>query len=41
MSNSPNPPSENTEDLVITRTFDAPQELVWRAWTDPRHCVKW
>jgi hypothetical protein len=21
-------------ELVIRRTFDAPRELVWRAWTD-------
>ena len=21
--------------LVITRIFDAPRELVWKAWTDP------
>jgi len=23
------------EEVVITRTFEAPRELVWRAWTDP------
>lgn len=28
-------------ELVITRIFDAPRELVWRAWTDPTHVVKW
>ena len=22
--------------LVITRDFDAPRELVWKAWTEPR-----
>jgi uncharacterized protein YndB with AHSA1/START domain len=27
--------------LVITRTFDAPRELVFRAWTDPRHARNW
>ncbi|MEO5930932.1 MAG: SRPBCC domain-containing protein [Candidatus Kapaibacterium sp.] len=21
--------------------FDAPRELVWKAWTDPEHLVKW
>jgi uncharacterized protein YndB with AHSA1/START domain len=28
---------------VITqeRIFDAPRELVWMAWTDPRHADKW
>lgn len=28
-------------EIVITRTFDAPRELVWEAWTDPRHVVNW
>ena len=28
-------------DLVITRIFDAPRELVWKAWTDPRLVMQW
>ena len=28
-------------ELVITRIFDAPRELVWQAWTDPTQLVKW
>jgi uncharacterized protein YndB with AHSA1/START domain len=28
-------------ELVITRIFDAPRELVWQAWTDPKQLVKW
>lgn len=28
-------------ELVITRIFDAPRGLVWQAWTDPEHAVKW
>jgi uncharacterized protein YndB with AHSA1/START domain len=27
--------------LTITRTFDAPRALVWRAWTDPEQLMKW
>ena len=27
--------------LMITRVFDAPLDLVWRAWTDPVELVKW
>jgi uncharacterized protein YndB with AHSA1/START domain len=27
--------------LVITRVFDAPRELVFRAWTEPKHMVRW
>jgi uncharacterized protein YndB with AHSA1/START domain len=29
------------EDFVITRVFDAPRELVWQAWTDPKHMSWW
>ena len=25
------------QGLVIERVFDAPRELVWRAWTEPEH----
>lgn len=25
----------------ITRTFDAPQELMWRVWTDTNHLMQW
>ena len=28
-------------ELTIERTFDAPRELVWRAWTDPKLIAKW
>ena len=28
-------------EIVITRTFDAPRELVWEAWTNPKHVVNW
>ncbi len=28
-------------ELVITRVFDAPRELVFRAWTEPEHLVRW
>jgi uncharacterized protein YndB with AHSA1/START domain len=28
-------------DLVLTRIFDAPRELVFRAWTDPQHMAQW
>lgn len=29
------------EDLIITRIIDAPIELVWKAWTDPKHVARW
>lgn len=28
-------------ELVITRMFDAPRELVWRAWTEPERLMRW
>jgi uncharacterized protein YndB with AHSA1/START domain len=28
-------------ELVITRIFDAPRELVFKAWTDPKHVAQW
>jgi uncharacterized protein YndB with AHSA1/START domain len=35
---SPNPAGLPMErEVVITRVFDAPRELVFRAWTDPKH----
>jgi len=27
--------------LLITRIFDAPRELVWKAWTDPKYVMQW
>jgi uncharacterized protein YndB with AHSA1/START domain len=28
-------------EFTITRVFDAPRELVWKAWTDPEHVARW
>jgi uncharacterized protein YndB with AHSA1/START domain len=28
-------------DLIVSRQFRAPRALVWQAWTDPAHIVKW
>ena len=37
--------AENTvneiERMVVTRVFDAPRELVWKAWTDPKYIMQW
>ena len=32
---------KEVERMVITRVFDAPRELVWKAWTDPRYVMQW
>lgn len=37
-----NPAEEATDrEVQITRTFDAPRELVWRAWADLDHLKNW
>jgi uncharacterized protein YndB with AHSA1/START domain len=28
-------------DLVLTRVFDAPRELVFKAWTETKHVAQW
>ena len=28
-------------DLTLTRTVDIPRDLIWRAWTEPRHLMPW
>ncbi len=28
-------------ELIITRIFNAPRKLVWKAWTDPEHFMRW
>ncbi|HEY8964144.1 MAG TPA: SRPBCC domain-containing protein [Alphaproteobacteria bacterium] len=29
------------EELVITRTFNAPRDLVWKVWTEQEHLAHW
>jgi uncharacterized protein YndB with AHSA1/START domain len=33
------PPADRT--LVLTRTFEAPRELVFEAWSSPQHLAHW
>lgn len=28
-------------EFVLSRTFDAPRDLVWKAWTDPKRLMEW
>jgi len=35
------PMGEKESELVITRVFDAPRELVWRSWTEPERMKLW
>ena len=32
---------ETGRALAITRTLDAPRELVWKAWTEPERFMRW
>jgi uncharacterized protein YndB with AHSA1/START domain len=29
------------QEIEISRVYDAPRELVWRAWTEPEELVQW
>ncbi len=33
--------SSGLPGIAITRVFDAPRELVWKAWTEPKRMAKW
>lgn len=33
--------ASTTRDMLITRVFNAPRELVWKAWSDPNHLMQW
>jgi uncharacterized protein YndB with AHSA1/START domain len=35
------PEDRAKQELVLTREFNAPRELVWKAWTDPKHLAQW
>jgi uncharacterized protein YndB with AHSA1/START domain len=34
-------PPDPRLDLVLERIVDVPRELVWKAWTQPAHVMKW
>jgi uncharacterized protein YndB with AHSA1/START domain len=29
------------ERMIVSRIFDAPREIVWKAWTDPKYVMQW
>jgi uncharacterized protein YndB with AHSA1/START domain len=41
MSERTSPTTGSSQEIVITRVFDAPREQVFRAWTEPEHFVRW
>ena len=34
-------PGDSQREIELVRVFDAPRELVFRAWTDPQHLARW
>ena len=32
---------KSERELVVTRTFNGPARLVFEAWTEPRHLLRW
>jgi uncharacterized protein YndB with AHSA1/START domain len=41
LSNLKNVSEGETRDIVITRTYNATPDQVWKAWTDPALVMKW
>jgi uncharacterized protein YndB with AHSA1/START domain len=35
------PEAVTEHEITMTRVFDAPRELVWKAWTEPGHLAAW
>jgi len=40
-ANTKTPTDTSDRELVFTRLFDAPRELVFKVWTDPSHLIQW
>src|SRR5271169_6856823 len=41
MSNESHVENSSDREIIISRVFDAPRELVWQAMSDPQHVVNW
>ena len=41
MSNESQVENSSDREIIISRVFDAPRELVWKAMSDPQHVVNW
>jgi uncharacterized protein YndB with AHSA1/START domain len=33
--------TQSDRQIVITRVFNAPREVVWNVWTEPKHMEQW
>ena len=38
---NPSQPGADKREVLMTRIIDAPRELVFKAWTDPKHMAQW
>ena len=34
-------PASAPNEITMSRVFNAPRDLVWRAWTEPQHVARW
>ena len=41
ISNHDSTAAQSDREIVITRIFNAPRELVFKVWTDPQHITQW
>lgn len=41
MQSNVNSPVTGSREMSISRLLNAPQELVWEAWTNPEHIKNW
>ena len=41
MTAAPKMASFGQASVTLTRIFDAPRALVWKAWTDPKMMAQW
>jgi uncharacterized protein YndB with AHSA1/START domain len=41
MTDAPSAAGEGGREVTITRVFEAPRDLVWKAWTEPEHFARW
>jgi hypothetical protein len=41
MKNAEPTPSQSGRKFIISRVFDVPRKLVWKAWTEPEHLKRW
>jgi uncharacterized protein YndB with AHSA1/START domain len=41
MMTQSDPATSANPELLITRTFDAPRDLLFKLWTDPEHLKHW